>query len=116
MRRDIVHQNPTLSGAGGSNGGSGSSGSYDGRTSPGGAGRGPAIHRALVTLGITAGRGGESSCGDWNCYGSGGGGVLVLARGPDRNSSRAAQGWGAGGGPDIVEGASGVVIVWRSGI
>ena len=99
-------------GAGGSNGTSGGSGSsYNGVTRPGGAGTGIPLSRDLVSLGITAGRG-EQSCGP--CNGGGGGGVLVLGSGPDRESSRAAQGFGAGGGEGDYSGADGVVIIWPS--
>ena len=61
---------------------------------------------------VTAGRGGESCS---LCSGGGGGGLLVLRAGPDgeiKNGSRAAEGYGAGGGLDDESGAVGVVIIY----
>ena len=94
-------------GAGGSNGNEyGDDACYTGGA---GAGQGTSLP-SIQGLHITAGAGGQS-CYSY-CDGGGGGGVIINGDGGMRFDSRAAQGYGSGGGYYDRIGKSGVVILY----
>ena len=104
------------SGAGGFNGGDGGDGHkyiYDSTTGgAGGAGQGTSLP-SIKGLNITAGAGGQCSYSYlYHCRGGGGGGVIINGDGGIRDDSRAAQGYGSGGGHYDKAGKSGVVILY----
>ena len=105
------------SGAGGFNGGDGGDGHkyiYDSTTGgAGGAGQGTSLP-SIQGLTITAGAGGQSWSYSYSYGGGGGGGggVIINGDGGRRDDSRAAQGYGSGGGFYDKAGKSGVVILY----
>ena len=65
----------------------------------------------LVDHVLSPGRGGQGSYGGRYVLRSGGGGVLVNGKGPDREDQKHGEGNGGGGGGGAINGLPGLVIL-----